>query len=103
MDIPQQSWPRGAGRVLGIDQDREALTAAAERLQRWAERVTLVQGNFRDIATLAVAHGFTAVDGVLLDIGVSSHQLDSGERGFSFNADAPLDMRMNRERRPDGR
>ncbi|MBA3946284.1 MAG: 16S rRNA (cytosine(1402)-N(4))-methyltransferase RsmH [Herpetosiphonaceae bacterium] len=87
----------GAGRVLGIDQDREALAAAQDRLGAWAERVTLVQGNFRDIATLAAAHGFGAVDGVLLDVGVSSHQLDSGERGFSFNTDAPLDMRMNRD------
>jgi 16S rRNA (cytosine1402-N4)-methyltransferase len=86
---------RGAARLLGIDQDPAALAAARERLQPYAERVTFVHGNFADIGTLAQAHGFRAADGILLDIGVSSHQLDSAERGFSFNSDAPLDMRMN--------
>lgn len=86
---------RGAGRLLGIDQDPQALDAAQQRLQPWVERVTLVHGNFADIAALARAHDAVDVDGILLDIGVSSHQLDSAERGFSFNADAPLDMRMN--------
>lgn len=86
---------RGAGRVLGIDQDPAALQAAQERLQPYGDRVTLLHGNFRAIDTLARAHGFTNVDGILLDIGVSSHQLDAGERGFSFNQAAPLDMRMD--------
>jgi 16S rRNA (cytosine1402-N4)-methyltransferase len=86
---------QGAGRLLGIDQDPQALDAARERLQPWADRVTLVHGNFGDIAALARAHNAVDVDGILLDIGVSSHQLDSAERGFSFNNDAPLDMRMN--------
>jgi 16S rRNA (cytosine1402-N4)-methyltransferase len=86
---------RGAARLLGIDQDPAALAAARERLQPYAERVTLVHGNFADIDAVARAHDFVDVDGILLDIGVSSHQLDSAERGFSFQHDAPLDMRMN--------
>ncbi len=85
----------GAGRVLGIDQDPEALAAAGERLKAYGERLTLAHGNFRDIGSIARAHGFGQVDGILLDIGVSSHQLDTAERGFSFGHDAPLDMRMN--------
>ncbi len=85
----------GAGRVLGIDQDQAALAAAAQRLAPWAAQTTLAHGNFRDLAPLAAAHGFAAVDGILLDIGVSSHQLDTGDRGFSFSSDAPLDMRMD--------
>jgi 16S rRNA (cytosine1402-N4)-methyltransferase len=85
----------GAGRVLGIDQDPAALEAARRRLAGDQARVELVHGNFRDIGRIAQAHGFDQVAGVLLDIGVSSHQLDVPERGFSFGADAPLDMRMN--------
>ena len=86
---------RGAGRVLGIDQDPAALAAAAERLKPYGARVTLAHGNFRELAAIADQEGFGAVDGILLDIGVSSHQLDEGSRGFSFGQDAPLDMRMN--------
>jgi 16S rRNA (cytosine1402-N4)-methyltransferase len=86
---------RGAGRLIGIDQDTQALQAAGERLAPWGERVTLVHGNFGEIAAIAHTHDVQDVDGILLDIGVSSHQLDTAERGFSFNADAPLDMRMN--------
>lgn len=85
----------GAGRVLGIDQDPTALGAASERLQPFGDRVALAHGNFRAVGEIAPAHGFTDVDGVLLDIGVSSHQLDTPERGFSFKDNAPLDMRMN--------
>lgn len=88
-------FERGAERVLGIDQDPAALQAAAERLQQYSERLTLVHGNFRDMGILAQAHGFEQVDGIVLDIGVSSHQLDVVERGFSFKESAPLDMRMN--------
>ena len=83
------------GEVLAIDQDPAALTAAQARLQEFGSRVTLVHGNYRDLDQLALAHGWQAVDGVLLDIGVSSPQLDTAERGFSFQADAPLDMRMD--------
>lgn len=86
---------RGAGRVLGIDRDPAALAAVRERLADYGERLVLAHGNFRDIGALALAHGFTAVDGILLDIGVSSHQLDVAERGFSFSQAAPLDMRMD--------
>lgn len=86
---------RGAGRVLGIDRDPTALAAVSERLQHHGERLTLVHGNFREIGKLARAHGFDQVDGILLDIGVSSPQLDVAERGFSFAQDAPLDMRMD--------
>lgn len=86
---------RGAGRVLGIDRDPAALEAAGERLKGYGERLTLAHGNFRAIGRLAREHGFTAVDGILLDIGVSSPQLDVAERGFSFGQDAPLDMRMD--------
>ncbi|HWQ13994.1 MAG TPA: 16S rRNA (cytosine(1402)-N(4))-methyltransferase RsmH [Roseiflexaceae bacterium] len=83
------------GRLLGLDVDPAALAAAAARLAPFGERFTAARGNFRDIGALARAHGFAAVDGVLLDLGVSSHQLDTPERGFSFQADAPLDMRLD--------
>ncbi len=83
----------GAQHVLGIDRDPAALAAARERFD--PQQVTLVHGNFRDIGTLAQTHGFSNVAGVLLDIGVSSHQLDTAERGFSFSTDAELDMRMD--------
>jgi 16S rRNA (cytosine1402-N4)-methyltransferase len=86
----------GAGRVLSIDRDPEAIEAARQRLQDEQERLTLVHGNFRDIGTIARQHGFEQVAGILLDIGVSSHQLDTRERGFSFGATGPLDMRMDR-------
>ena len=85
----------GAGRVLGIDRDREALAAAQARLEPEAARVTLAHGNFREIGSIARRHGFDQVAGILLDIGVSSHQLDTRERGFSFGSSAPLDMRMD--------
>jgi 16S rRNA (cytosine1402-N4)-methyltransferase len=83
------------GRLLGIDADPAALAAAGARLSAYGERARLAHGNFRDIGRLARGHGFDGVDGVLLDLGVSSHQLDTPERGFSFAADAPLDMRLD--------
>ncbi len=83
------------GRLLGIDADPAALAAAGARLAPFGGRVALAHGNFRAIGELARQHGFTQVDGILLDLGVSSHQLDTAERGFSFNADAPLDMRLD--------
>ncbi len=85
------------GRLIGIDRDPVALTAASERLAEFGDRVTLVHANFCDIAQVLDALNIDAVDGVLLDLGVSSPQLDDGERGFSYMADAELDMRMNRE------
>jgi 16S rRNA (cytosine1402-N4)-methyltransferase len=83
------------GRLLGIDADPAALAAAGARLAAFGERARLVHGNFREIGRLAREHGFDGVDGLLLDLGVSSHQLDTPERGFSFAADAPLDMRLD--------
>lgn len=83
------------GRLIAIDRDAQAIEQARERLQPYAARVTIVQGNFRDIGKILSAQGVPAVDGMLFDLGVSSPQLDQAERGFSYMADAPLDMRMN--------
>ena len=81
--------------VLGIDRDRQALAAAAERCAFAADRLTLVRGDFGDLAKIADSCGWNEVDGVLLDIGVSSPQIDTPERGFSWRSDGPLDMRMD--------
>jgi 16S rRNA (cytosine1402-N4)-methyltransferase len=85
------------GRLIGIDRDPVALKAAGERLQPFADRVTLVHSNFCEIKQVLHDLGIPGVDGILLDLGVSSPQLDDGARGFSYMADAPLDMRMNNE------
>ena len=84
------------GRLIGIDRDQVALAAAGERLAPYGDRVTLVHSNFSEIAQVLEQLEIPGVDGILLDLGVSSPQLDDGERGFSYMADAPLDMRMNR-------
>ena len=83
------------GRLIGIDRDPVALEAAAKRLEPYKERVTLVHSNFCDMAEVLQELEIEAVDGILLDLGVSSPQLDDGQRGFSYMTDAPLDMRMN--------
>ena len=83
------------GRLIGIDRDPVALKAAGERLAEFSDRVTLVHSNFCEIAQVLDDLGIAGVDGILLDLGVSSPQLDDGSRGFSYMADAPLDMRMN--------
>ena len=83
------------GRLIGIDRDPVALQAAGERLKPYADRVTLVHSNFCEIKSVMQTLGISGVDGILLDLGVSSPQLDDGNRGFSYMADAPLDMRMN--------
>ena len=83
------------GRLIGIDRDPVALKAAGERLAPFGDKVQLVHSNFCEIANVLGGLGIEAVDGVLLDLGVSSPQLDDGSRGFSYMVDAPLDMRMN--------
>lgn len=83
------------GRLIGIDRDPEAVAAASERLSEYNAKV--VKGNYSDIKDISRSLGIDGYDGILLDLGVSSHQLDCAERGFSFHADAPLDMRMSME------
>lgn len=85
------------GRLIGIDQDTDALRAAKERLKSF-DNVTYVHNNFHNIYDILDELEIEAVDGILMDLGVSSYQLDTGERGFSYMQDAPLDMRMNRDR-----
>ncbi len=85
------------GRLIGIDRDPIALKAAGERLKPFEKNVTLVHSNFCDMAQVLKDLDISAVDGILLDLGVSSPQLDDGQRGFSYMADAPLDMRMNNQ------
>ncbi len=83
------------GRLVGLDQDPQALAAAGRTLAGFGQRVILRRGTYSDLTTHLAALEIDQVDGVLLDIGVSSHQLDSAERGFSFREDGPLDMRMD--------
>ena len=83
------------GRVIGIDLDVEALTFAKNRLHVFGERCSLINGNFAEMDTLLASHSVHAVEGILLDLGVSSLQLDAPHRGFSFNHTGPLDMRMD--------
>ncbi len=83
------------GRLIGIDRDPVALNASTKRLEQWKDRVTLVHSNFSEIKSVLQELTLPGVDGILLDLGVSSPQLDDGQRGFSYMADAPLDMRMN--------
>ena len=85
------------GRLIGIDRDPVALKAAEKRLEPFANRVTLVHSNFCEMANVLKDLGIEGVDGILLDLGVSSPLLDDGDRGFSYMVDAPLDMRMNHE------
>jgi 16S rRNA (cytosine1402-N4)-methyltransferase len=84
-----------SGRVLAFDRDPEAIQFARKRLAAFGERVTYVNASYADMAELAPAHGFTAFDGILLDLGLSSRQLDNAGRGFSFMKDGPLDMRYD--------
>lgn len=85
------------GLIIGIDQDLYALKAAKKNLEEYSDRVKLVHSNFEKIPEILDSLDIDKVDGILLDIGVSSHQLDEGKRGFSYHQDYPLDMRMNTE------
>ena len=82
------------GRLIGIDQDESAIAAATERLRDCHCQVSIVQNNFRNLEQVLQEQSAQQVDGVLFDLGVSSHQLDTAERGFSYMQDAPLDMRI---------
>ena len=90
----------GADALLGLDRDEDALRLAAERLAAFGDRVELVHSDYRQLATVLDARNVSGVDGVLADLGVSSMQLDSEGRGFSFRRDEPLDMRMDRTQGP---
>ena len=83
------------GRLIAIDRDAEAVRRASARLAPYADRLTIVHGNFRDLDAILDEQGESAVDGMLFDLGVSSPQLDEADRGFSYMTDAPLDMRMD--------
>lgn len=83
------------GRLIGLDQDASAIEAATQRLSPFSKQVTIVRSNYESMAEVLHRLGIDKVDGILLDLGVSSYQLDTGERGFSYREDAPLDMRMD--------
>ncbi|MCR5161992.1 MAG: 16S rRNA (cytosine(1402)-N(4))-methyltransferase RsmH [Lachnospiraceae bacterium] len=87
------------GRLFGIDQDAAAIEAAGKRLQTFGDKVTIIRSNYCDMTAELRKRGITSVDGVILDLGVSSYQLDDAGRGFTYREDAPLDMRMD-QRQP---
>lgn len=91
----EQILERTTGKVIGIDRDWDALRAAGARLSPFGDRFVPLHGNYANIKTLLQRAGFDGMDGMLMDLGVSSYQLDNPERGFSFHNDAPLDMRMD--------
>ena len=83
------------GRLIGIDQDEAAIAAAGKRLEPYQNQVTIIRSNYCDMVPRLAEIGVTGVDGILLDLGVSSYQLDNAERGFTYREDVPLDMRMD--------
>ena len=91
------------GRFIGIDQDADAIVAAGERLKEFGDRVTIVRSNYCNMRQELQKLGIDRVDGILLDLGVSSYQLDTAARGFTYREDAPLDMRMDQRRKQTAR
>ena len=86
------------GMLIGIDQDEDALASASKRLRVFSDRMKIIKGNYVNAKTIVCGLGIEKVDGILLDIGVSSYQIDNPERGFTYKEDAPLDMRMDRQK-----
>ncbi len=84
-----------SGRLIALDRDETAVKVATERLSPWKDRVQVVRSNFNELDNICRMLGVSTINGILMDLGVSSYQLDTAERGFSYQADAPLDMRMD--------
>ncbi|MGN0435087.1 MAG: 16S rRNA (cytosine(1402)-N(4))-methyltransferase RsmH [Wujia sp.] len=93
LEICKRLGPKG--RLIGIDQDSDAIAAATKRLEAYKDRVTIVHSNYQDIDSVLRELSVSGVDGIVLDLGVSSYQLDNVERGFTYKEDTPLDMRMD--------
>src|SRR5574344_1572437 len=91
------------GYLIGFDQDEEAIRESQARLSKISDRFTLIHSNFKNMGEMLKQHNITYVDGILMDLGVSSPQFDEAERGFSYRLDAPLDMRMNQSQQLDAR
>ena len=90
------------GRLIGIDQDADAIAAATKRLEPFADKVTVVRSNYENIASVLHELGIEKVDGIYLDLGVSSYQLDTASRGFTYREDAPLGYAYGPAEYPDG-